>query len=114
MTTQSDPISLNCNWNTAPYYVVSEDTFMSGWGKASSLRNILIFPCDSYEMAETVEDNARNRTDTINVRIVTTKPRYFPPNSEVMNGYEHCGIYAQVKTPEDYQCWYKEGYFYYR
>lgn len=58
----------------APYYVVSEDTFMSGWGHAKDKRNIVVVPCDDYDTAERVFDYAKSRSDQKKVRINTTPP----------------------------------------
>lgn len=38
----------------APYYVLCNDSFMSGWGPARDAINTLIFPCATFEEAEIV------------------------------------------------------------
>src|SRR6056297_474187 len=83
-----------------PWYVTTTDAFMSGWGMARGKTNKLIFPCDSLDEAQTVERNAKNRTDQKYVNITGSWPRY--------SGSRY---YIQVKTKEDYTNWYKEGYF---
>ena len=62
----------------APFYVLSNDAFMSGWGPAEGKTNTIILPCESYEEAETVEATAKDRGDQKNVRIVANKPRLRP------------------------------------
>ena len=59
----------------APYYVLSNDTFMSGWGFAKGKINTVILPCKSYSQALRVESYAHTRSDTNRVRIVCNKPR---------------------------------------
>uniref|UniRef100_A0A6M3K9G2 Uncharacterized protein n=1 Tax=viral metagenome TaxID=1070528 RepID=A0A6M3K9G2_9ZZZZ len=59
----------------APFYVLSNDKFMSGWGAAEGKTNTIILPCDSWQEAEIVADNAKGRSDQKNVRIVINKPR---------------------------------------
>lgn len=85
---------------TKKYYVTMTDKFMSGWGKAEGKINKLIFICDNYDEAETVAQNAENRTDMKYINICSKKPYY---NS---NKY-----LAQIKTKEEYLNWYKKGYF---
>lgn len=82
------------------YYVTMTDKFLSGWGKAENKINKLIFICDSYEDAQIVSNNAKNRSDMKYINITTKKPYY---NS---NRY-----YAQEKTKDEYNSWYKKGYF---
>ena len=79
----------------APYYVLSTDTFMSGWGPARGRKNRLILPCESEDEAEDVADYARSRTDTAHVRITRQKPRLRP------------GYLWQVMGPTDSSAWYR-------
>ena|SRR5215211_2083295 len=58
----------------APFYVVSRDRFLSGWGNSEGKDNILIIPCDDGDEACIVATNARNRTDQEAVRIFQFKP----------------------------------------
>jgi hypothetical protein len=85
----------------APYYVLTNDKFMSGWGMAEHKINTLIFVCDSYKQAQIVEKNALGRTDQTRVRIVSNKPK--------LNNSTH---YYQLKTQASYDSWYDPGYFY--
>lgn len=84
----------------AKFYVVTTDTFMSGWGKAEGKTNKLILPCESYEQAEIVEKNAKARQDQTNVSIRKTMPKF-----------DEGKVFAQVKTIKDYPSWYEEGRF---
>jgi len=52
------------------------DKFMSGWGEAKNKTNTIILPCQSYEQAKLVEQNALDRPEQSRVRIVTNKPRF--------------------------------------
>jgi len=58
----------------APFYVLSNDRFMSGWGRARDKTNTIILPCASYEQAQVVEQNCHDRSEQKNVRIVSNKP----------------------------------------
>lgn len=82
------------------YYVTMTDKFMSGWGMAKDRTNKLIFICDDYEEAKRVAENAENRGDMTYINITTNKPYY---NSKK--------YYAQEKTKDEYESWYKKGYF---
>tara|TARA_R110002012_G_scaffold170775_2_gene335356 strand:+ start:3574 stop:3867 length:294 start_codon:yes stop_codon:yes gene_type:complete len=82
----------------APFYITLTDTFMSGWGKARNLTNRLILPCASLDEAARVEQYAKSRKDTKNVRFCTTKPQI------------GIGQYAQVMDPNNATAWYgREG-----
>lgn len=59
-----------------PWYVTMTDKFMSGWGMAEGKINKLIIECETYEEAETIERNARNRNEMKFVHVTRTKPRY--------------------------------------
>ena len=83
------------------YYVTMTDKFMSGWGMAEGKINKLVFECESFEMAEIVEDNANCRTDMKYVNVVDKKPYY---NSK--------RYYPQYVNERDgYECWFKPNYF---
>jgi hypothetical protein len=82
------------------YYVTMTDTFLSGWGKAEGKINKLIFECATYEEAEIVAENAKQRSEMKYIKITSKKPYYNPKNYLV-----------QVKTKEEYPNWYKKGFF---
>ena len=96
-----DQITSKAQIPDAPYYVLTNDKFMSGWGMAEHKINTLIFVCDSYKQAQIVEKNALGRTDQTRVRIVSNKPK--------LNNSTH---YYQLKTQASYDSWYDPGYFY--
>ncbi len=83
----------------APCYVLSNDSFMSGWGPAKGKINTLILPCRSFAEAEIVAQNARNRTDQKRVRIVGNKPRI------------QSHVYYSLHDRTDYSRWYENGGF---
>lgn len=58
----------------APYYVVSIDTFMSGWGKAKGQRNVCVVPCAKKEIAEAVLEYVKTRPEQKKPRITETYP----------------------------------------
>lgn len=57
-------------------YVSMTDKFMSGWGMAKNKTNKFIIICDNLEQAETIERNARKRTEMKHINICFNKPRY--------------------------------------
>ncbi len=83
----------------APYYVLSNDTFMSGWGHARGHVNTIILPAYSLVEAEVIAQNARSRTDQTRVRIVGNKPRM------------RRGVAYSLLTRETADRWYEPGGF---
>lgn len=81
-------------------YVTMTDSFLSGWGKAEGMINKLVFECDTWEEAEIVAENARNRSDMKYININLSKPYYRPSK-----------YLTQFKTKEEYPSWYQRGYF---
>ena len=79
------------------------DKFLSGWGKADGQIAKYIYECDSYEEAQIVEENARDRTDQKHINICTTKPYYNPRRYHV-----------EWKNKENCPFWYEKGYFKHR
>lgn len=59
----------------APVYVLSNDSFLSGWGPASGTINTCVVPCLDWSEAVKVEDYLRSRGDQKRVRIVCNPPR---------------------------------------
>jgi hypothetical protein len=58
------------------YFVTMTDKFMSGWGQARGMTNKMIVECETYEQAETIARNARNRREMRRVNIRTSRPYY--------------------------------------
>lgn len=59
----------------AKCYVLSNDSFMSGWGYAKNKINTVVVPCESLEQAKKVEKYVESRSDQKYIRITTNKPR---------------------------------------
>lgn len=59
----------------APAYVLSNDTFTSGWGWAEGKTNTCIWPCQSTGEAFYVAAMVSARSDMARVRVVFNKPR---------------------------------------
>jgi len=91
----------------APWYVLSTDTFMSGWGPATGRTNRLILPCESREEAEDVAAYARSRTDTKDVEIVSEKPYLHRPLYRGSLDGVPVGPLWQVMDPDDSSAWYR-------
>lgn len=92
--------SQNKKIENKPWYVVTHDTFLSGWGKASNKSNVLVFGCDSLEEAEVVAENAKNRSDQKNVRINSQKPHF-----------DKQSYFVQYKDKSIYPKWYEKDAF---
>jgi len=76
------------------------DKFMSGWGMAEGKINKLVIECDTYNEAEIVQDNARNRTEMIYININRNKPNY-----------DKNRCYVSLHDKSDYGNWFKVGAF---
>jgi len=93
---------------TYPLYVLSNDTFMSGWGPCGDgmvahierraprifKTNTIILPCETLEEAEAVAKYARSRSEQKRVRIVTNKPKV------------HSGVVYSLMLREEATAWY--------
>lgn len=80
-------------------YVQMTDEFMSGWGKADGMKNILVFECATDEEVEAVLSNAEPRDEMVDIKIRVTP----------LKGRQNCLV--QQKTRDDYPNWYKKDYF---
>jgi len=64
----------DCYIPKADFYVVSTDSFMSGWGYSQGKDNICVVPCN-HEEVDKVYNYVLSRNDQKRVRINTAKPR---------------------------------------
>lgn len=80
----------------AKFYVTMTDRFMSAWGRAEGRISKLVFECDSYEEAEVVERNAKDRSEMIRVNVRATRPRY-----------SEATTVTSWKTKEEAPVWYR-------
>ena len=78
------------------YYVTMTDKFMSGWGKAEGKTNKVVLECDTYQEAQVVAENARNRGDMNYINIRATKPYY---NNNYYVSYHDKTTYTEWYTP---------------
>lgn len=58
------------------FYVTMSDKFLSGWGKAEGKTAKFVVECETFEQAETIQNNARNRQEMKYINITTKKPYY--------------------------------------
>ena len=72
-------------------YVTMTDKFMSGWGMAKDKTNKLIVVCDSWKDAETIERNAKKRSEMKYINICMKKPRYGKNVLESWKTFEELG-----------------------
>lgn len=97
MTTLSDPIP------DAECYVVSIDSFMSGWGVARDRCNVCVVPCRNMIEATRIAAWVRKRPEQKEVRVALGKPM---PSKRVMLSHlagwrEHAlGVKEDTKAPE--------------
>jgi len=59
----------------APYYVLSNDSFMSGWGYARDKINTCVVPCQTHNQARRVMRYISLREDQKRIRIINKKPK---------------------------------------
>ncbi len=71
----STTITMATEIPAAPYYVLTDDSFMSDWGGAEGRVNTIILPAADRDEAEIVATNARNRDEQRNVRILDPHAR---------------------------------------
>jgi len=83
----------------APYYVLSDDSFMSDWGEAEGRVNTIILPATDRDEAEVVAANARNRDEQRNVRILDRTPAL------------SSGVIYSLMDKADAARWYTPGAF---
>lgn len=82
------------------YYVCMTDKFMSGWGYAQDKINKLVIVCDTYEEAETVKQNAQDRSEMIYININIHKPYY--------NENRYFVSWAGRGQENEYKMWFSE------
>lgn len=84
----------------APFYVVMDDKFFSGWGRAENMTATYIWPAKDYAEAEVVAENAKARGDQTRVRITANKPTI-----------SRSGHIYQVMDRDRAVRWMEPGYF---
>jgi len=80
---------------TGKYYVTMNDSFMSGWGKATGKTNKFIIACDTLEQAERVKDNAHKRDEMTYVTLRTGKPTI---KKNVLPSWKHVDELGEIWT----------------
>lgn len=81
-------------------FVLSNDSFMSGWRCIGGRINTVILHCDSIDEAKIVANNAANRSDQKHIRTYFyRKPR--------LNFQTHLYSYH---TKDDYGSWYEPNH----
>lgn len=58
----------------AAFYVTATDSFMSGWGGAKGLNNVICLPCDSDKEAKRVMAYLLSRPEMENISVSVDKP----------------------------------------
>lgn len=58
-----------------PWYVLSNDTFMSGWGEAEDKINTCVFLAETFEETKKIVNNLRERSEMKYIRTTRNKPR---------------------------------------
>ncbi len=67
------------------------DKFMSGWGKAANKTNKFIIVCDNWEQAETIERNAKKRSEMKYINICMNEPKYGKNVVESWKNFDELG-----------------------
>lgn len=88
-------------------YVMTTDKFMSGWGMAEGLTNVLIFECETMADIEAVTENIDGRSDFTGWRVLDELPK--GANGRLT--WKDEKNYYQVKDREEYPNFYCRGYF---
>lgn len=73
------------------YYVRMTDRFMSGWGKAKDMTNVMVVACPDYESAHNIYCHAINRNEMSRVMICNNKPKARPGVLYSHKNYEDLG-----------------------
>lgn len=80
---------------TKKLYVTMTDKFMSGWGMATNKTNKFIIVCDTWEQAETIERNAKKRSEMKYINICISKPKY---GKNVLESWKNFSDLGEVWT----------------
>lgn len=56
-------------------YLATTDRFMSGWGESAGRTNRFVVECDTREELDTVERNARRRSEMSRITVCLNRPR---------------------------------------
>jgi len=91
----SETIERRSDIPDAPCYVLANDAFMSGWGRAEGMTNTVVLPCADYAEALRVAEYAESRSEMQRVRIVIHKPRL------------RRGVLYSLLTREDAGAWFR-------
>lgn len=59
-------------------YVRMTDKFMSGWGMAKDMTNVMVVECSDWQQAEAIEKAARKRSEMRRIEICLNKPKNRP------------------------------------
>lgn len=99
---KQDEESGSARFTTQGIQVAMTDTFMSGWGQSKNAANILVIECDTQEDAETVERNAKLRTEMTDVRIIHGT-KHWPDNVVVsLKHFDELGpIWKKPEVSDD-------------
>ena len=81
-------------------YVTMTDKFLSGWGIAKNQIAKLVIVCETWEQAEIVAENAKNRSDMKSINFSTEKPYYN------QNKYQ-----VEYHDINSYPRWFEKDYF---
>ena len=73
------------------YYVRMTDRFMSGWGVAKALTNVMVVECPDYSSAQNVYRHALTRNEMCRMKICSTKPKPRPGILYTWKQYEDLG-----------------------
>lgn len=78
------------------YFVIAEDTFMSGWGGAKDGTSGAVWACDSLENLMSTYKWVESRSEMANVVAIMTEKQLFKHIKE--HGFVHVSIYKVEKN----------------
>ncbi len=79
-------------------FVVFKDTFLSGWGKASSGRSLIAFAVESEDEIENVLRAGSNRSDMANGRVL--------PSLKELHRIAGMGDHLSIRGKKECARWY--------
>lgn len=87
------------------YYVSMTDKFMSGWGRADGLRNVLLLECRDYDEARALEQWVKNNRAEMRRVNISERPALL--RKTWGSEYELNGALVQIKTRDDMPMWFR-------
>ena len=82
----------SCKIPDAPLYVLSNDGFLSGWGKSAGAINVCVVPCASMDEVNEVIRYIESRSDQKYIRYTINKPRERGRLLSLLTSWRKCAL----------------------